>query len=137
MKILSKKKGFTLIELLVVIAIIGILATIVIVNVNSARTKAQDVAIKGSLDNLRPGAELYYDGNSNSYSGFCQSADAAKASVAINNIQSGFQCVTVTATSYVASAQMKSSATSFWCVDSSGNSKAETSAIGSSTTACS
>ncbi|HTW96876.1 MAG TPA: prepilin-type N-terminal cleavage/methylation domain-containing protein, partial [Candidatus Methylomirabilis sp.] len=38
----KSKKGFTLIELLVVIAIIGVLSTLSIVALNSARTKARD-----------------------------------------------------------------------------------------------
>ncbi len=39
---MRNKKGFTLIELLVVIAIIGLLSTLAVVSLNSARAKARD-----------------------------------------------------------------------------------------------
>ena len=57
----KKQKGFTLIELLVVIAIIGILATIVLVSVNSVRAKARDSRRKADLRQIKIGLEMYYD----------------------------------------------------------------------------
>lgn len=63
---IKRQKGFTLIELLVVIAIIGILAAIVLVNVNSARNKAKDAAIKANFATIPSAAENIYDSD-NSY----------------------------------------------------------------------
>src|SRR3989338_487668 len=60
----STKRGFTLIELLVVIAIIGILSSVVLVSLNTAREKGADAGIKSNLAGIRSQAELYYDTNS-------------------------------------------------------------------------
>lgn len=58
--------GFTLIELLVVIAIIGILSSVVLTSLNSARVKARDVRRRSDLTQLRLALEFYFDTN-NSY----------------------------------------------------------------------
>ena len=57
----NEKRGFTLVELLVVIAIIGLLASIVLVSLNTARTKARNVRRKADLHAMEVAITLYYD----------------------------------------------------------------------------
>jgi prepilin-type N-terminal cleavage/methylation domain-containing protein len=57
----KKQKGFTLIELLVVIAIIGILASVVLVSLGSARAKARDARRESDIRQISLAQEMYYD----------------------------------------------------------------------------
>ena len=56
-------RGFTLIELLVVIAIIGLLASVILANLNSARANARDARRKADFLQLANAINLYYDTN--------------------------------------------------------------------------
>ncbi len=55
---MKNKKGFTLIELLVVIAVIGILATIVLLNLGGVQDRAKDSRIQSSLSQTRAVAKM-------------------------------------------------------------------------------
>jgi general secretion pathway protein G len=54
------KKGFTLIELLVVIAIIGLLSTLAVVALNSARQKSRDSKRVADIKQIQTALELYF-----------------------------------------------------------------------------
>ena len=55
------KKAFTLIELLVVIAIIGLLSTLSIIALNSARAKARDAKRISDVKQMQVALEMYYN----------------------------------------------------------------------------
>ena len=154
-----KNKGFTLIELLVVIAIIGILSAIVLASLDTARNKGADAAVKSNLDNARAQAENFYDSNSTSYFGACsnnatgilpmmQGAQQAGGATAINttyNVGGTASTVTchdstggtlATGTGWAAEAPLKTDATKFWCVDSTGTSSVHSNHIQASAVVC-
>lgn len=60
----KNQKGFTLIELLVVIAIIGLLASVVLLALNSARSKSRDAKRIADIRQVTSAFELYFNDKS-------------------------------------------------------------------------
>ena len=136
----KQNRGFTLIELLVVIAIIGILSSVVMASLNSARGKGADASVKANLANIRAQAELVYD-NSGNYGTAFAVADCTGAGVgtlfgnavvanqiAVAKAASGglSACLSTgspTANNWAVAVQLKSDLSKASCADSSGASR--------------
>ncbi|MBU1148774.1 type II secretion system GspH family protein [Patescibacteria group bacterium] len=57
---MKNSKGFTLVELLVVIGMIGLLSTMVFVQLNQARQKARDAVRIQDISNITKALDFYY-----------------------------------------------------------------------------
>jgi type II secretion system protein G len=135
MNLANRSRGFTLIELLVVIAIIGILSSVVLASLNTARKKGRDARRISDIKQLQLALELYYD-TQQSYPATASGIAAASTSLAalvtnnfISSIPSdptnagdyvyryasangdGTDCATVPCSSYVLVAEIEGWAT--------------------------
>ncbi len=119
-------KGFTLIELLVVIAIIGILASVVLASLNTARNKGSDAAVKSELAQLRSNGAIFYDTNNQSYgtlaTAVCTSpgtnnvfASSTSIITTLNTNANGGAYCTANGASFVITVPLKGGTT--WCAD--------------------
>ena len=64
---INKKTGFTLIELLVVVSIIGLLSSVVLSALNSARARGRSAALISGAQEMQKALLFYYDKNNGVY----------------------------------------------------------------------
>jgi prepilin-type N-terminal cleavage/methylation domain-containing protein len=133
---MNNKKGFTLIELLVVIAIIGILSSVVLASLSTARNKAKDASARSELSSIRTQAEIYYGDHSSSYGTTGTDCTAAVFSdTQIQALKTRIESDTGhtlacnnTTTAWAAQIQLSGTSGAYVCVDSNGKVSEKTAA---------
>lgn len=99
------------------IAIIGILASVVLASLNTARDKGTNAAYRSSLNNMRAQAELVYDDAGRSYATVCSDPNVAEVIA-----DTGASCADEAGTYVIAVNLIGSDAGDVYCVDNSGTS---------------
>ena len=112
------QKGFTLIELLVVIAIIGILASILLVNLASTRNKAKDAGIKLEMGQIRTAMENHFS-TGTTYVGGLATADVVSLRADIVAKGGAATLAGESVGAYCVEYSLNAPSGS-WCVDSTG-----------------
>jgi Tfp pilus assembly protein PilE len=144
-----------LIELLVVIAIIGILSSVVLASLNTARNKGADASIKANLTQARAEAEIFHDTAGN-YTGVCAqtgtnvigdsvkaaeiaSDGTSRATYALTDVAdatNGVCHVDANGTAWAAQVDLKDASQGYFCVDSTGKAGTTSTALAASIVAC-
>ena len=123
-----------------VIAIIGILSSVVLASLTTARTKGQDAAVQSTMASMRSQAELYYSSTNNTYGVTTTACNAgmfgATGTGGLSNLlkgattsagvsgTTGLTCDSI-GTAWSVSMLMPSGGQT-WCVDSTGKSASTT-----------